>query len=148
MFQSFMARTCSSSFRCPLTSSFNSSAPVSMFSSLTNRRGERTSQVAKNLFLSFATYSNENREVILNKDSLNNLLSSLGLQVGETKMNQFIARADQNNDGVISQHEFLDAYDWLLTTSPEEEVTQTYSHYYLSLSLSLISTGPGQRSDC
>ncbi|CAM9432011.1 unnamed protein product [Ectocarpus sp. 6 AP-2014] len=75
--------------------------------------------VAANLFFSFGTVG-EDGEVTLQPHDLSRMLQSMGVVVSEDKLSQMVSRADKDATGCISEDDFLEAFDWLMSQGQDE----------------------------
>jgi len=78
---------------------------------------ERERLRVTNLFNSFANSATES----LAADDLRRMLRSQGITISNEKLAELHAKADINNDGVISLWEFLEAFEWLLEQERSDE---------------------------
>lgn len=75
--------------------------------------------VAANLFFSFGTVDDRG-EVTLQPHDLRRMLQSMGVVVSEDKLSQMVSRADKDSTGYISEHNFVEAFDWLMLQGQDE----------------------------
>ncbi|CAM9812654.1 unnamed protein product [Chrysoparadoxa australica] len=83
--------------------------------------------IATKLFYSFGS-SSKGDEVVLEASDVERMLHSMGIYVGAEKFQHMLSMADTDGDGVISEQEFVKAFDWLIMEGQDQRDYEAIFH--------------------